>query len=368
MKFLNRTNSSGPAMRCAAATLSAGACFLTSSVAEAPAAVPSIPANSSASQANLAAGPANSSPTGEPVAVRDDESGLVLTPDGSSDDATDRVTAERTIVRKSNPVKARISPRMARFGSKVSVSGRSGLAGRSVIRLLFRRSGSSAWSRLKTVTSDRKGRYRTRIRAKMSGRIRVEVKGNPDSAARALTVRSVLRVGSVRRYVNLGDKVRITGTVRPRGVRKLVIPVSGAGRRVLRTRTNAGGRFRLNWSPRQSGNYRLRVSAASNRVARGDGSRAIRVVGLRPTHASYYGPGLYGGALACGGSLSPGTRGVAHKTLPCGSKVTLRYGRRTVTTRVVDRGPYVAGREFDLTAATRNDLGFGDTGTVWTNR
>jgi rare lipoprotein A len=35
---------------------------------------------------------------------------------------------------------------------------------------------------------------------------------------------------------------------------------------------------------------------------------------------------------------------------------------------VVDRGPYVAGREFDLTAATKQKLGFGSTGTVLTTR
>jgi len=35
---------------------------------------------------------------------------------------------------------------------------------------------------------------------------------------------------------------------------------------------------------------------------------------------------------------------------------------------VVDRGPYVAGREFDLTYATKEALGFGDTGEVWSTR
>jgi hypothetical protein len=49
-------------------------------------------------------------------------------------------------------------------------------------------------------------------------------------------------------------------------------------------------------------------------------------------------PGLYGGHLACGGRLSPGTLGVAHKSLPCGTRVTLRHRGRTVRVRVVDRG------------------------------
>jgi rare lipoprotein A (peptidoglycan hydrolase) len=46
----------------------------------------------------------------------------------------------------------------------------------------------------------------------------------------------------------------------------------------------------------------------------------------------------------------------------------LRYGHRSVAVRVIDRGPYVGAREFDLTAATRQRLGFGSTGTVLTSR
>ena len=36
----------------------------------------------------------------------------------------------------------------------------------------------------------------------------------------------------------------------------------------------------------------------------------------RKAAASWYGPGLYGNKLACGGTLEPGTIGVANKTLP----------------------------------------------------
>jgi rare lipoprotein A (peptidoglycan hydrolase) len=64
----------------------------------------------------------------------------------------------------------------------------------------------------------------------------------------------------------------------------------------------------------------------------------------------------------------PGTLGVAHKTLPCGSRVKFRYRRRTVTVRVVDRGPYVAGRDFDLTAATRARLRFPGNGVLLASR
>jgi rare lipoprotein A (peptidoglycan hydrolase) len=45
--------------------------------------------------------------------------------------------------------------------------------------------------------------------------------------------------------------------------------------------------------------------------------------------------------------------------------VRIRVGRRSVRVPVIDRGPYVAGREFDLTAATKRALGFGDLGMIW---
>jgi len=99
---------------------------------------------------------------------------------------------------------------------------------------------------------------------------------------------------------------------------------------------------------------------ATTAVAR----RVKRVNVFRRALASWYGPGLYGGSLACGGTLSPGTLGVAHKRLPCGTKVTFHHRGRTVRVPVVDRGPFVGAREYDLTAATKARLGFGGTGTV----
>jgi rare lipoprotein A len=52
--------------------------------------------------------------------------------------------------------------------------------------------------------------------------------------------------------------------------------------------------------------------------------------------------------------------GVANKTLPCGTRVRVCLNRRRpcVNVRVVDRGPYVAGRSFDLTEATARRIGF----------
>ena len=67
---------------------------------------------------------------------------------------------------------------------------------------------------------------------------------------------------------------------------------------------------------------------------------------------SWYGPGFYGNNGACGlvpGGIQKDTVGVAHRTLPCGTKVTFRYLGHTVTSMVIDRGPYVQGRIWDMT-------------------
>lgn len=43
--------------------------------------------------------------------------------------------------------------------------------------------------------------------------------------------------------------------------------------------------------------------------------------------ASWYGPGLYGNRMACGGRLTTSTWGVAHKALPCGTRVLITERR-----------------------------------------
>jgi rare lipoprotein A len=125
-----------------------------------------------------------------------------------------------------------------------------------------------------------------------------------------------------------------------------------------RATTRAGGRFAFRFRPQKAVSARLRVLVDATRREIG------RLNVYRRAAASWYGPGLYGNKLSCGGRLEPGTLGVAHKTLPCGSTVTLRKGHRVLRVKVVDRGPYVGGREFDLTAATRDRLRAGDVGSV----
>jgi rare lipoprotein A (peptidoglycan hydrolase) len=70
-----------------------------------------------------------------------------------------------------------------------------------------------------------------------------------------------------------------------------------------------------------------------------------------PEVASWY---YDAGNTACGFHA---TYGVANRSLPCGTKVTISYGGRSVLATVDDRGPYVYGRSFDLNQNTARALG-----------
>jgi rare lipoprotein A (peptidoglycan hydrolase) len=85
---------------------------------------------------------------------------------------------------------------------------------------------------------------------------------------------------------------------------------------------------------------------------------------FRYAGASWYGPGLWGHKTACGNTLRPHTLGVAHKTLPCGTTVKFVYHGNVLITQVIDRGPYVKGRAWDLTKAASDALGFEGVGRL----
>jgi rare lipoprotein A len=168
----------------------------------------------------------------------------------------------------------------------------------------------------------------------------------------------------MRQHTLIGSKVKIRGTLAaPAGQRILVQRSKGHGwRTVARTSTRSGGRFVTRFTPRSLGRMNVRVLGPA-------GSKdQSKITVYREAAASWYGPGFYGRHLACGGTMSPSRIGVANKTLPCGTKVSLRYRGRTVVAPVIDRGPYVGGRVYDLTAATKNRLRFAGTGTVWSSR
>jgi len=80
--------------------------------------------------------------------------------------------------------------------------------------------------------------------------------------------------------------------------------------------------------------------------------------GWRTAKASWYGAECYGHHTADGTLYGANTWCVANKTLPLGTIIEIRYRGKTVQVPVKDRGPYVTGREFDLSAAVARALGF----------
>jgi uncharacterized protein YabE (DUF348 family) len=68
--------------------------------------------------------------------------------------------------------------------------------------------------------------------------------------------------------------------------------------------------------------------------------------------------------LAGGGVLTRDAMIVAHKTLPFGTRVEFTYKGRDCVAVVMDRGPYVAGRDFDFAPGVCSALGFSGVATV----
>ena len=232
------------------------------------------------------------------------------------------------------------------------------------VRIQFRALGSKYWRDARATRAGKAGRFKERVKVERSGRIRAISDGRT-TGARKVTVRTVTRA-RVEKRAKVGQKVKIRGRVAPAGTRRKVTVRVGGDK--LRSRTDRKGRFVAKWKPRSAGQSRVKVRAAGNLVARGSKAKAGRVTVFRAAEASWYGPGLYGNGVACGGTLTPSTMGVAHKTMPCGTKLTIRYHGRQVKAKVIDRGPYIAGREFDLTEAVKNKLGMGGIGKILVDR
>jgi peptidoglycan lytic transglycosylase len=231
--------------------------------------------------------------------------------------------------------------------------------------------GGQGWRPVAQTTSGGDGSYAFSVRADRSGSYRAVSEGGATSSPQKVTVVAKL-AGKATRHVRRGATVRVRGRLAPaRGGRTVRLQrKSGRGwATVTRVRTGKGGSFRAAWRPSKTGSYRLRVRFDGDSMNAAAGhTLGKRVNVYRPALASWYGPGFYGGHLACGGTMSASKLGVANKSLPCGSKVTLRYRGHTATVPVIDRGPYSGAREFDLTPATKAKLHFGSTGTVWTTR
>jgi len=99
------------------------------------------------------------------------------------------------------------------------------------------------------------------------------------------------------------------------------------------------------------------AAIAANGIVEAETATAL-VAGMVSDIATWYGPGFFGNQTACGQTLTRRTVGVAHKTLPCGARVVVRYKGAYLRTRVIDRGPYANNATWDLTQAAAKRLGF----------
>lgn len=125
---------------------------------------------------------------------------------------------------------------------------------------------------------------------------------------------------------------------------------------VLKKVDAGDGIYKRFYDPDVRGRRDLRVVFVGDEL-NAPAKRRERLWIYRRGEATWYGPGLYGNQTACGQTLRKKTLGVAHRLLPCGTKVDFLYKQRTVTVRVIDRGPH-GEADWDLTRATKARLHF----------
>ena len=75
--------------------------------------------------------------------------------------------------------------------------------------------------------------------------------------------------------------------------------------------------------------------------------------------ASWYGPGFHGHKTANGEVYDQNSFTAAHKSLKFGTllKITNLKNNKSVVIRINDRGPYIHGRDLDLSKAAASELG-----------
>lgn len=82
--------------------------------------------------------------------------------------------------------------------------------------------------------------------------------------------------------------------------------------------------------------------------------------------ASWYGPRFHGKLTANGEQYNQMALTAAHKSLPFGTvlQVTNLKNGKSVIVRINDRGPFIEGRDLDLSKGTALNLGMIDRGVI----
>jgi hypothetical protein len=289
----------------------------------------------------------------------------------------------------SSRLPANVRSHRVAYGQDVIVSGTAPASEVGhALTLEFAPAGSSTWRGLTSARVPVSGRYRLAAPLQLSGLVKVVdlsagAATPPTSGARATAVlvagtganspsSATQRVAVSARFGVGNRKIRLREGASAHARGQLLAGI--AGRRVVlqgRTRggwhtlaaarTGARGAFDLRYSVRRAGLEQLRVRFAGDRLNASASARAGQLAVFRQSLASWYDDA---GATACGFHAY---YGVANRDLPCGTKVALRYGGRTVTAVVDDRGPYTGGREWDLNQNTAAALGFDGVGLIWSS-
>jgi rare lipoprotein A len=193
-----------------------------------------------------------------------------------------------------------------------------------------------------------------------SGNVRVQASGN------GITIAS-------RASALLRSQLRFSGDVaNPGGAQ--IVEIERRGRQTGNSwvatthgRVGPGGAFSAIWPANHIGQFAFRAVLESTRgaVSRATpSSPSLTITVYRPAIATIYGPGFWGQRTACGETLRHATLGVANRTLPCGTPVSLLWHGRTIVVPVIDRGPYANNADWDLTSATAAALGISGTETI----
>jgi rare lipoprotein A len=103
------------------------------------------------------------------------------------------------------------------------------------------------------------------------------------------------------------------------------------------------------------------VESGTRPAAQGNGDNPT-LSGL----ASFYGKEFHGKKTASGEPFNMNALTAAHRTLPFGTtvKVTNTKNGKSVTVRINDRGPFIAGRIIDLSSAAAKAIGLLGVGQV----
>lgn len=300
-------------------------------------------------------------------------------------------TADSSDTPSSTPLPVRVTPRHVRLGAPVHVTGRlpSSAAG-TTVELQSARSAHGRWRRVARTRVGARGGYSlhaaprhsallravslsgasgptavaaraARSRAARPARARPRTHRSAVARIAAVQVKAAVHVARRARGVVAGHGVSVAGRLLPAAEGRSVA-VQRRARHAWRTvaRARAGGRggFEARFRPAAGAHGTLRVVFAGDR-ANGRATAAAGVLSVyEPVTVSWYDD--YG-TTACGFHA---TYGIANRSLPCGTHVRLRHGGHTVTATVDDRGPYVYGREYDLSQTTAGALGFSGVGTI----